>query len=79
MNWLRARATKDRATEELALVRKEMEWVPAYFTHRKEMWKKYVETANSPGHRCYASYQVDLWGRLSNNAVNSFSQFQQIQ
>jgi hypothetical protein len=75
VNWLRAKARRDRWDEELKLVKHEMGWVVLWFQHQRLVWEGRAETSNRGnklGHRIYALKQVDLWYRLENRARREF-------
>lgn len=75
VNWLRAKARRDRWDEELKLVKHEMSWVVLWFQHQRLVWEgRAVNSgrAGKPGHRIYAFKQVDLWRRLENRARKEF-------
>ncbi|KAI6127051.1 hypothetical protein F5141DRAFT_994290, partial [Pisolithus sp. B1] len=40
INWLKARARRDRQKEEVSLVRHEMLWTCLWFEYHKNMWEK---------------------------------------
>jgi hypothetical protein len=72
VNWLRAKATFDRAHEEQVLVRYEMNWTVAYFGHHAVMWKLRKQQASSPGHKMYAARQEAMWRSFMRAARESF-------
>jgi hypothetical protein len=75
VNWLRAKARRDRWDEELKLVKHEMSWVVLWFQHQRVVWEGRVDNSNiadKPGHRMYALKQVDLWHRLESRARRRF-------
>jgi hypothetical protein len=72
VNWLRAKATFDRAHEEQVLVRHEMRWTVAYFEHYAIRWNERKENASSPGHRMYAAQQESMWSQFGKAALESF-------
>jgi hypothetical protein len=73
VNWLRAKAAFDRATEENTLVRNEMKWTTAYFKHREMEWKRRKEDVTSLGHKTYAAKQEAMWKESADRARSSFS------
>jgi hypothetical protein len=75
VNWLRAKARRDRWDEELKLVKHEMSWVVLWFQHQRLVWEGRAtksDRTDKPGHRVYALKQVDLWQRLENRAKREF-------
>jgi len=75
INWLRAKAAFERATEENTLVGYEMKWTTAYFNHRAAEWHKRKEGDFSLGHQIYAAKQEAMWKDFANTARISFSKF----
>ncbi|KAF5342232.1 hypothetical protein D9611_002090 [Ephemerocybe angulata] len=72
ISWIRAKSRSDRWTEEVALLKSEMDWF-VRFTHfrqtRAEGWALRAET---DGSRSYASRQADMWRRVGADAVVKF-------
>ncbi|KAK7682710.1 hypothetical protein QCA50_014093 [Cerrena zonata] len=60
VNWLRAKARRDRWAEEKILLKSELSWTKAYFQRRSDDWKSRI-TARSPGLACYAHLQKRHW------------------
>lgn len=73
VNWLRAKATFDRVSEELILVRHEMGWTIRYFQHHAEQWRRRNEEGRSPGHVMYAARQRAMWGQFAIAAKEAFA------
>ena len=71
INWLRARAKKMRWEEEVALIRKEMDWTVAFFLNSAETWKR-LATSSSGGPRCYADKKSDMFRGLALHAETAF-------
>ncbi|KAI6003376.1 hypothetical protein EDC04DRAFT_2971510 [Pisolithus marmoratus] len=61
INWLKARARRDRWREEVSLVRHEMLWTTLWFQYEKEIWETWALQSTEPGKEAYASKQVELW------------------
>ena len=74
VNWLRAKATFDRASEEETLVRYEMGWTIACFQHHSDEWQKRKEEGTSAGHRMYAARQQAMWRQFAIAGKDSFRQ-----
>ncbi|KAI6118065.1 hypothetical protein F5141DRAFT_1043887, partial [Pisolithus sp. B1] len=49
INWLKARARRDRWKEEVSLVRHEMLWTCLWFEYHKDMWEKRALQLTGPG------------------------------
>jgi hypothetical protein len=73
VNWLRAKAAFERATEEDTLVQYEMRWTMAYYDHRAREWQTRKEGDFSLGHRVYAAKQQAMWRDFAENARKCFS------
>ncbi|KAI5984398.1 hypothetical protein F5J12DRAFT_899307 [Pisolithus orientalis] len=54
INWLKARARRDRWKEELSLVRHEMVWAILWFEFQKDMWEQRALQLLEPGKKAYA-------------------------
>ena len=72
MNWLRAKATFERANEENILVKHEMNWTVNYFKYQARRWEERKEVAASYGHRIYAGRQEGMWRGFAKSAVSAF-------
>jgi len=72
VNWLRAKARKERWEEEFELVKKEMEWTVNCFRHKEKTWKEIAEGAGEEGHRAYGWKQSSMWGRQASLAAATF-------
>jgi hypothetical protein len=67
VNWLRAKARRDRWQEELKIVESEMEWTLRYYGFLKEIWSERAEWSvkcKLEGHKSYAEKQMWLWGKM---------------
>ncbi|KAI6102590.1 hypothetical protein EDD16DRAFT_1494750, partial [Pisolithus croceorrhizus] len=49
INWLKARARRDRWKEEVSLVMHEMLWTRLWFEYHKNMWSKGLCSQQSQG------------------------------
>jgi hypothetical protein len=72
VNWLRAKAAFDRASEENILVKHEMKWTVNYFRYQARRWEGRKKAATSYGHIVYAARQEGMWHRFTLSAVASF-------
>lgn len=71
VNWLRAKARRERWKEEKILVKSEMKWTIAYFQYRAVKWEELVEDAGY-GAACYARRQASMWRGLVVDAREKF-------
>ncbi|KAG1726917.1 hypothetical protein EDB19DRAFT_1643270 [Suillus lakei] len=58
VNWLWTKALRNRWSEELVLVKHEMQWSINFFNHRVKQWLGHMHNATSAGltgHTCYAA------------------------
>ena len=79
VNWLRAKARKERWEEEMELVKNEMDWTINCFEHKERIWKKIAEAAEKGGHRAYAWKQSWMWGRWAKTAATTFKTLKGVQ
>ncbi|KAI5990270.1 hypothetical protein EDC04DRAFT_2912013 [Pisolithus marmoratus] len=68
INWLKARARRDRWKEEVLLVRHEMLWTSLWFKHHKNIWEKRALQSTEPGKEAYANKQIGLWSDFDKKA-----------
>ncbi|KAI6126956.1 hypothetical protein F5141DRAFT_1060598 [Pisolithus sp. B1] len=68
INWLKARARRDRWKEEVSLVRHDMLWTCLWFEHHKNMWEKRALGSSEPGKEAYAKKQMGLWSDFAKKA-----------
>ncbi|KAI6094231.1 hypothetical protein EDD16DRAFT_1503489 [Pisolithus croceorrhizus] len=68
INWLKARARRDRWKEEVSLVRHEMLWTCLWFEYHKDMWEKRALESTEPGKEAYAKKQMGLWNDFAKKA-----------
>ncbi|KIK18133.1 hypothetical protein PISMIDRAFT_110102, partial [Pisolithus microcarpus 441] len=66
INWLKARARRDRWKEEVSLVRHEMLWTVLWFEYHKNMWEQRALQLTEPGKEAYARKQMVLWSDFAN-------------
>jgi hypothetical protein len=72
VNWLRAKARKERWEEEMQLVTSEMDWTVRCFQHHGGIWKQRAEKAEYPGHEAYAWKQGSTWDEWAKTAEEAF-------
>ena len=72
VNWLRAKARKERWEEEMELVKMEMEWTINSFEYKERLWKGIAEGAEREGHRAYGWKQSWMWGRRAKIVAATF-------
>ena len=75
VNWLRAQAPSERATEELLMVKHEMRWSVNWFQKQQTTWMARGGRSlqeGKPGHQAYAEKQVAMWGRFVEHAKQGF-------
>ncbi|KAI6018405.1 hypothetical protein EDC04DRAFT_2902121 [Pisolithus marmoratus] len=72
INWLKARARRDRWQEEVLLVRHEMLWTSLWFKHHKNIWEKRALQSTEPGREAYANKQIGLWSDFDKKARMMF-------
>lgn len=74
VNWLRAKARRDRWAEEKTLLHHEIRWTRNYFDFMQREWNARA-TSCSPRLVFYARRQAETWRRfteLANTAVTKF-------
>lgn len=76
MNWLKARAKKNRWAEELVLTRNEREWANRFFYFKSRQWVGWIADVDgpSPGQRAYADRQMAMWQNMGEEAYRQISQ-----
>jgi len=77
VNWLRARAQKDRAEEELPRTKREMIWVVLYFMNRRDSWYRHMIKAQVHPDCClgqvaYCEKQIHRWDEFGRVADLQF-------
>lgn len=75
LNWLRARAQKNRWSEELNLTRHEMQWTVRWYVHMAAKWRVRRDAVDDlwRGHRAYAEKQIGMWNELGRVSEIIFS------
>lgn len=79
VHWLRARAQRNRWSEESTLVKYEMEWTINYFQHSAQVWAGRAlvsEHDHCGGPAAHAHRQNALWERMAISAEALFSDVQ---
>jgi hypothetical protein len=77
VNWLRARAHKNRWEEELPRTEREMVWTTRYFMHQRDKWYQRLvdirtENLGQSGHEAYCEQQISQWEEFSRLAAFQF-------
>ena len=77
VNWLRARANKNRWEEELPRTEKEMIWTTRYFMHQRDVWygRLVLLHDKSPrryGHEAYCEQKISQWEEFARLAAFQF-------
>lgn len=73
IHWLRARAEKNRWSEELYLTEHEMVWTVKYYMYMAKLWeKRRMEYIHNQGLKAYAEQQIALWNDLGRVTQNLF-------
>ncbi|KAK7679233.1 hypothetical protein QCA50_017811 [Cerrena zonata] len=67
VNWLRAKARRDRWKEEKILLKSEMQWTRNYFKHTEKTWLDRSKDT-TVGAECYALRQAYNWRRFAHLA-----------
>jgi hypothetical protein len=76
VNWLRAKARANRWSEELKIVKKEMEWTMNWLDKQAKQWMSRGQKSQGEGlrgHECYAEKQQVLWVTMLEQAKRAFS------
>jgi len=79
VNWLRAKARKERWEEEVELVKSEMDWTVNCFKKKERVWEEIAEAAERGGHRAYAWKQSSVWGEWATMAASTFKSSKGVQ
>jgi hypothetical protein len=78
VNWLKAKARVDRWTEELFLVKNEMQWTMLWFQNQANLWRERSEMEGDDlpmGHEAYAVKQKKLWNEFLTKSSERFKLF----
>ncbi|KAI0073595.1 hypothetical protein K474DRAFT_1579789, partial [Panus rudis PR-1116 ss-1] len=72
VNWLRAKARRDRLAEEKTLLRSEMDWTRNFFAHQAKLWKERGEKSDLEmphgGLSVFAWREFRTWSLLQDQA-----------
>lgn len=74
VNWLRAKARKERWEEEMELVSREMDWTVNSFEYCGKAWKKRADMAEGAGKVAYAWKQWSMWQGWARTAKDTFGE-----
>ena len=72
VNWLRAKARKDRWEEEMELVVSEMNWTVECFKYHEKRWERRAEGTQGLGQKAYAWKQKAMWENWGKSAEERF-------
>ena len=64
VNWLRAKARRDRWLEEKDLLWSELTWTKCYFEKRVVTWQNRAQASSVPGLICHAYGHARNWDLL---------------
>ena len=78
VNWLHAKARKERWQEEMELVVSEMSWTVNCFKYHEGGWEKRAKEAKGLGETAYAWKQKSMWEKWVKSAKDAFGTFQDI-
>ena len=76
IHWLRARAQKNRWTEELSRTKHEMTWVTRFFMYQALQWDfRQISSGSSDnaGFQAYSAQKVDMWNEFGRVADAKFA------
>ncbi len=77
VTWLRARARYLQWSEEVRLVRLEMQWTINWFRSHEMRWRERLDELDDDeseaGLQCYCYKQMGLWDMLADDAAKTFS------
>lgn len=77
VNWLRAKAAKDRWTEELELVEAEFQWTVNFFQTKAGSWEALRNSSEEEGRAggvCYAARQTAMYARLRDQCKTAWEE-----
>lgn len=64
VNWLRAKARRDRWIEEKDLLQSELTWAKRYFEKQVVVWQTRARVSSVPGLTCHAYGHARNWDLL---------------
>ncbi|KIJ60960.1 hypothetical protein HYDPIDRAFT_97623 [Hydnomerulius pinastri MD-312] len=74
----RAKANVDCCTEEVALLKMEMQWAANFFQHHSNKWKRFAAEAEAKrdmGRVCFSKKQAKTWGTLHEQVITLIHRF----
>ncbi|KIJ59106.1 hypothetical protein HYDPIDRAFT_101299, partial [Hydnomerulius pinastri MD-312] len=74
----RAKANVDRCTEEVVLLKMEMQWAANFFRHHSDKWKRFAAEAEAKrdmGRVCFSKKQAKTWGTLHEQVITLIHRF----
>ena len=74
VNWLRAKARRDRWAEEKVLLHHEIQWTRNSFEYMKKKWMDRA-TTGPPRLAFYAYQQAETWRRFTDLANTALTKF----
>ena len=77
VNWMRARAQRNRWEEEFPRTENEMIWTTLYFMHQRDLWYSRLQAlpwmvGSSPGHEAYCQQKISHWEEFARIAEHQF-------
>jgi hypothetical protein len=75
VHWLRARALRDRWSEELKLVGREMGWTVNFYYHQVRTWtdrREFAVTQMNLGAAAYAIRKIAMYQQMAATADRKF-------
>ena len=80
VQWLKAKAQRDRWREEERMLFREMEFVTAFMEHWASIWKKWAMSSRSEGFssgvECNVLRTADMWQTFADHARLEFGKVQ---
>ncbi|KIK73047.1 hypothetical protein PAXRUDRAFT_179371, partial [Paxillus rubicundulus Ve08.2h10] len=73
-----AKANINRCTEEVELLKMEMQWTANFFQHHSDKWQQFsaeAEAKEDVGRACFAKKQAKTWGTLHEQVITSIHRF----
>ncbi|KAF5341217.1 hypothetical protein D9611_005928 [Ephemerocybe angulata] len=72
LSWIRAKSRFDRWTEELVMLKAEMEWFVRFTEYRKLKAESWAELSSTEGAKSYAYRHANMWKRMGADALVKF-------
>ena len=75
VNWLRAKCRSDRWSEELILVKSELEWTRLFYQRKARIWNERAQSLalSQPRLQYYARRQAGVWTLLQSGVENTMN------